>query len=84
MLHEQLDGATSWHQSSQEVDSGLLSHFLTAQCQLTRLEDCFLRATFGDMPADERIKVMTDLEQYCGRDTEGMIWIVERLEELCR
>jgi len=44
----------------------------------------FLSATFGDMPEDERIKVMTDLEEYCGRDTEGMIWIVERLEELCR
>ncbi len=44
----------------------------------------FLSATFGDMPADEKIKVMTDLEQYCGRDTEGMIWIVERLEELYR
>jgi len=34
------------------------------------------------MPEDEKVKVMTDLEQYCGRDTEGMIWIVERLEEL--
>ena len=44
----------------------------------------FLSATFGDILAGERIKVMTELEEYCGRDTEGMIWIVERLEELCR
>jgi hypothetical protein len=26
---------------------------------------------------------MDDLEKYCGRDTEGMIWIVEKLRELC-
>ena len=43
----------------------------------------FLSATFGDMPEAERAKVMTDLEQYCGRDTEGMIWIVDKLRELC-
>jgi len=42
----------------------------------------FLGATFGDMPEDEKVKVMTDLEQYCGRDTEGMIWIVNKLKEL--
>ena len=29
----------------------------------------FLSATFGDMLEDEKVKVMTDLEQYCGRDT---------------
>lgn len=43
----------------------------------------FLSATFGDMPDAERVKVMTDLEQYCGRDTEGMVWIVDKLRELC-
>jgi len=43
----------------------------------------FLAATYGDMPEEERKKVMRDLEEYCGRDTEGMIWIVERLRELC-
>ncbi len=42
----------------------------------------FLSATFGDMPEAEKAKVMADLEQYCGRDTEGMIWIVDRLMEL--
>lgn len=43
----------------------------------------FLSATFGDMPNAERVKVMNDLEQYCGRDTEGMVWIVDKLRELC-
>lgn len=42
----------------------------------------FLAATYGGMPEAERAKVMADLEQYCGRDTEGMIWIVEKLKEL--
>ena len=43
----------------------------------------FLEATFGDMPEDERAQVMENLEKYCGRDTEGMIWIVDKLKELC-
>jgi hypothetical protein len=43
----------------------------------------FLTATFGDMPEAEKAQVMDDLEKYCGRDTEGMIWIVEKLRELC-
>ncbi len=42
----------------------------------------FLSAIFSDMPEAERAKVMADLEQYCRRDTEGMIWIVERLKEI--
>jgi len=43
----------------------------------------FLSATFGDMSEGDREKVMADLIQYCGRDTEGMIWIVEKLKDLC-
>jgi len=42
----------------------------------------FLAATYSDMPEEVRKKVMSDLEEYCGRDTEGMIWIVEKLYEL--
>ena len=42
----------------------------------------FLAATYGDMPEEDRAKVMNNLEHYCGRDTEGMIWIVEKLKEL--
>ena len=37
----------------------------------------------GDMPEAERTKVMRNLEEYCGRDTEGMIWIMEKLKGLC-
>ena len=44
----------------------------------------FLRVTFGDVPEVERRKVRQQLERYCGQDTEGMIWIVEALERLCR
>jgi len=42
----------------------------------------FLAANYGDMPEEEKEKVMSNLEEYCGRDTEGMIWIVDRLKEL--
>ncbi|MBI3931231.1 MAG: DUF2779 domain-containing protein [Chloroflexi bacterium] len=42
----------------------------------------FLAATYGEMPEADRVKVRNDLEQYCGRDTEGMVWIVARLREL--
>ncbi|MFC1873424.1 DUF2779 domain-containing protein [Chloroflexota bacterium] len=44
----------------------------------------FLAATFGDMPENERVKVMSNLEKYCGRDTEGMIWIVQGLVNLAK
>ena len=44
----------------------------------------FLRVTFGDVAEAERRKVRKQLERYCGQDTEGMIWIVEALERLCR
>ncbi len=43
----------------------------------------FLAATYGDMPEAERTTVMENLEKYCGRDTEGMLWIVEKLKDLC-
>ena len=42
----------------------------------------FLAATYGDMPKDEREKVIHDLEEYCGRDTEGMIWILKKLRAI--
>ena len=41
-------------------------------------------AAICDIPEDDKVKIMSDLEEYCGRDTEGMIWIVERLKELTR
>ena len=42
----------------------------------------FLRVTFGDVPEAERLQVRQQPEQYCGQDTEGMIWIVEALRKL--
>jgi hypothetical protein len=42
----------------------------------------FLRVHFGDVPEAERQRVRRHLEEYCGQDTEGMIWIVETLRNL--
>jgi hypothetical protein len=33
---------------------------------------------------EEMIKIREDLEKYCALDTEGMIWIVDKLKELVR
>ena len=39
----------------------------------------------GKKPTAEEIKaVRTGLEKYCGLDTEGMIWILEKLEEMVK
>ncbi len=40
--------------------------------------------TSNNVSEDERMKVMDDLEKYCALDTEGMIWIVDKLKELVR
>jgi hypothetical protein len=42
----------------------------------------YLNMTYGTMTEAERAKTRADLEKYCGLDTEGMIWIVRRLEEV--
>lgn len=42
----------------------------------------YLRVTYGHVPDEERQRVRQDLETYCGRDTEGMIWIVKVLREI--
>ena len=42
----------------------------------------FLELAFGRMPRKEKKKARKALKRYCGRDTEGMIWIVDRLREL--
>jgi hypothetical protein len=41
------------------------------------------QVTFGDASEDERQRVRRQLEEYCGQDTEGMIWIVDRLRGHC-
>ncbi|MHC1767386.1 MAG: DUF2779 domain-containing protein [Verrucomicrobiia bacterium] len=42
----------------------------------------FLRVTHGDVTEDERQRVRRQLEDYCGMDTEGMIWIVDELRKI--
>ncbi len=41
----------------------------------------FEKITYGEVSDEERSKVRADLEKYCALDTEGMIWIVERLKQ---
>jgi hypothetical protein len=40
------------------------------------------RVTFGNATEDEIAKVRADLLKYCKLDTEGMIWVVDKLREL--
>lgn len=44
----------------------------------------FLTITFEEVPKDEAAKVREELLTYCKMDTEGMVRIVERLEEMSR
>ncbi|MFC1965588.1 DUF2779 domain-containing protein [Chloroflexota bacterium] len=43
----------------------------------------YYTVTYGEATEEGRNKVRADLEKYCALDTEGMIWIVEKLMELC-
>jgi len=42
----------------------------------------FMEAAFGNVSDEERQKIRTDLLDYCGRDTVGMIEILKKLQEL--
>ncbi|MBI4331149.1 MAG: DUF2779 domain-containing protein [Chloroflexi bacterium] len=42
----------------------------------------FLNVTYGGASEEERQQVRANLERYCGLDTEGMMWIVERLRQV--
>jgi hypothetical protein len=42
----------------------------------------FLKVTYGEATEEERQQVRSDLEKYCGLDTEGMLWIVQKLKEI--
>jgi hypothetical protein len=44
----------------------------------------YLDMTYGRVTPEERQQIRANLEKYCGRDTEGMIWIVEKLREIIR
>lgn len=43
----------------------------------------YLAITYGDVAADEREKIRDALITYCGQDTLGMVWIVDKLREVC-
>jgi hypothetical protein len=40
----------------------------------------YVRVTFTDVPAKERERVRKSLHDYCGLDTEGMVWMVGKLK----
>ena len=42
----------------------------------------FQQITYGNVPEEKMNKVKEDLEKYCGMDTEGMIWIMDKLQGL--
>jgi len=42
----------------------------------------FLSVTFKEVSEEEKTKVRNDLEKYCCLDTEGMVWIVNELNNL--
>ena len=42
----------------------------------------FLSVNFGDVSDSEVKKVRDDLEKYCGLDTEGMVWILDKMREM--
>ena len=44
----------------------------------------FLDVISNNVAEKEEIKIREDLEKYCALDTEGMIWIVDKLKELVR
>jgi hypothetical protein len=44
----------------------------------------FARMTLGNAPQEEVASIRADLLKYCKLDTEGMIWIIAKLRDLCQ
>jgi hypothetical protein len=42
----------------------------------------FMRVTYGNVSAAERVKVRKQLEDYCGLDTLGMVQLIDKLKRL--
>jgi hypothetical protein len=42
----------------------------------------YVRVTFGDVAPEERASIRAQLEAYCGRDTEGLAWIIRALRAM--
>lgn len=41
----------------------------------------YLRVQHSDVPDEERLRVRQALREYCGQDTEGMVWIIGALQK---
>jgi hypothetical protein len=44
----------------------------------------YLNLTYGEVSEGERQQARADLEEYCGLDTEGMVWIMDHLEKTAK
>ena len=87
-----------YYYSSAQEGSASLKHVLPAVTgksydgmEIANGENASLRYLYithgafdGTKASGEEIrKIRQDLEEYCGLDTEGMVWILERLRETC-
>jgi hypothetical protein len=43
----------------------------------------FFNMAMGNYTDTEKKEIMKELETYCSLDTEGMIWILDKLIDLC-
>lgn len=44
----------------------------------------FFRVTFGSVSAEERTAIRRQLDEYCGLDTIGMVWIIDAMRRLAQ
>ena len=42
----------------------------------------YMEVTFSEATQAQREEVWKDLEEYCGQDTQAMLWIIEALQRL--
>jgi hypothetical protein len=42
----------------------------------------FVNVTYKKVSDEKKAQVRSDLEKYCGLDTEGMLWIIQKLREM--
>jgi hypothetical protein len=76
----------------QQLGSSSLKHVLPALTNLsyddleigegTTASLKFMEATFDNIPGEERQKIRANLLIYCGQDTEALVRIIKRLDEL--
>jgi hypothetical protein len=78
--HPDQEGSASMKTALPALTGRGYEHLATQVGGTASLE--FLRMTFGEVAEEERQRVRRQLEEYCGQDTEGMIWIVDALRAL--